>query len=136
MAADSMNETSVMPAVTTEPPASSPAAELSRKERLSGLRKAAVLLVSLGREGASHVFKHLPEHDIEQLTLEMARLQQVSQSTTYQVFEEVEETLIAGGAWAEGGFDFAQEVLEKSLGAERAAEIMTRLSAVIEMRPF
>src|SRR3954452_19532982 len=107
-----------------------------RRERLGGLRKAAVLLVALGRDGASQVFKHLPDHDIEQLTLEMSRLQQVGQSTTYQVVQEVEETLIAGGAWNEGGFDFAQEVLERSLGPERAAEIIARLSAVIEMRPF
>jgi flagellar motor switch protein FliG len=82
------------------------------------------------------VLKHLPDHDIEQLTLEMARLHQVPSSTTEMVFAEVEDTLVAGDHWSEGGFDFAQEVLEKSLGAGRASEIMARLSAVIEMRPF
>src|SRR3954470_2979378 len=107
-----------------------------RNDRLKGLHKAAVLLVSLGRDSASQVFKHLPDHDIEQLTLEMARLTQVNQETTYQVFQEVEETLVAGGHWQEGGMDFAQEVLERSLGHERAQEIIARLSAVIEMRPF
>src|SRR3954451_17817078 len=117
--------TAVVP-VTQDAPPQPP------RERLNGLRKAAVLLVTLGRDGASQVFKHLPDHDIEQLTLEMSRLQQIGQSTTYQVVQEVEETLIAGGAWNEGGFDFAQEVLERSLGPERAAEIIARLSAVIE----
>src|SRR6478672_8825642 len=116
--------TAVVP-VTQDAP-TQPAAP---RERLNGLRKAAVLLVTLGRDGASQVFKHLPDHDIEQLTLEMSRLQQIGQSTTYQVVQEVEETLVAGGAWNEGGFDFAQEVLEKSLGAERAQEIIARLSA-------
>ena len=107
-----------------------------RGEKLTGLRKAAVLLVSLGPDGAAEVLKHLPDLEIEQLSLEMARLRQVSPTVTQTVFQEVEDTLIAGDAFSEGGFGFAQEVLEKSLGRTRADEIMQRLSAVIEMRPF
>src|SRR4051812_5377693 len=110
MAADAVNETptETMP-VSTEPPAAPSVSQAlePRRERINGLKKAAVLLVTLGREGAAQVFKHLPEHDIEQLTLEMARLQQVPTTTTHQVFQEAEETLVAGGAWSEGGYDFA-----------------------------
>lgn len=105
-------------------------------ERLSGLRKAAVLLISLGPDSAAGVLKHLPEQDIEQLTLEMARLRQIPPPVAQMVFQEAEETLLAGDAFSEGGFSFAQEVLEKSLGSSRATEIMQRLSAVIDMRPF
>jgi flagellar motor switch protein FliG len=132
MAADAIN----MPDVPTPPQPTGQAIEPVRRERLGGLHKAAVLLISLGRDGASEVLKHLPEHDIEQLTMEMARLHQVPAATTHSVFDEVVDTLMAGDAWTEGGFDFAQEVLEKSLGSSRATEIMARLSAVIEMRPF
>ena len=114
-----------------------PSLELqSPREQLSGLRKSAVLLVSLGRDHAADILKHLPEPDIEQLTLEMARLHQVSPAVTQQVFIEAEETLVAGDAYSEGGFAFAQEVLEKSVGRTRAEEIIGRLSAIIEMRPF
>lgn len=110
--------------------------EPARPERLTGLRKAAVLLVSLGPDGAAEVLKHLPDQEIEQLTLEMARLRHVTAIVTRAVLQEAEETLIAGDALNEGGFGFAQEVLEKSVGRARAEEIMGRLSAVIEMRPF
>src|SRR3954468_3642741 len=99
MAADSIEtSTELLPAVQLHQ------AEPVRRDNLKGLQKAAILLVTLGRDGASQVLKHLPEHDIEQLTLEMARLQQIPQTTTNQVFQEVDDTLVAGGAWQEGGF--------------------------------
>jgi flagellar motor switch protein FliG len=105
-------------------------------DRLTGLRKSAVLLVTLGPDLAAEIMKHLPDQEIEQLTLEMARMRQVPPAVTQAVYREAEETLVAGDAFSEGGFGFAQEVLEKSVGRERAAEIMGRLSAIIEMRPF
>ena len=44
---------------------------------LPGRRKAAILLVSLGSKGAAEIFRHLPNEMIEQLTVEMAKMQAV-----------------------------------------------------------
>jgi flagellar motor switch protein FliG len=95
-----------------------------------------VLLVSLGPERAAEVFRHLRDEEIESLSLEMARLQQVDADTTHSVMEEVAATATAQASLAAGGVDYAREVLERALGPDRAKEIVGRLSTVIERRPF
>ena len=104
--------------------------------RLTGIQKATILLLSLGPERAGDVFKHLAEPEVETLALQMVRTKQVPPNAAEAVLEEVVETAQAGDFFAEGGLGFARRVLEQSLGSERAGEIIGRLSAVIEMRPF
>jgi flagellar motor switch protein FliG len=104
--------------------------------KMQGISKAAILLVGLGAEHAAEVFKFLKEDEIEQLSLEMAQLGNVPSSKTEAVFHELMETAMAAGFYSEGGVEFAREVLEASVGSERAAEIIGRLAAIIEMRPF
>jgi flagellar motor switch protein FliG len=103
---------------------------------MNGRKKAAVLLVALGASRAAGVFQHLRDDEIEALSLEMAQTRQVSPQTTEALFEEVVETALAADYYGEGGVDYARQVLEASLGSERAADIIGRLSAIIEMRPF
>jgi flagellar motor switch protein FliG len=111
-------------------------ADAAARMTLQGRKKAAVLLVALGAERAAAVFKHLRDDDIEAISLEMAQTQQVSSQATEALFEEVVETAMAADYFSEGGVDYAREVLESSLGHERASEIIGRLAAIIEMRPF
>jgi flagellar motor switch protein FliG len=101
-----------------------------------GRRKAAVLMLSLGTEHAARVFQHLDKDQIESLSLEMAKTRQVPSDTTLAVLEEALQTAQAQAYMVEGGVEYAREVLERSLGPERAAEIIGRLSAVMERRPF
>ena len=103
---------------------------------LDGVDKAATLLVSLGPEQASEILKHMPAEDIELLSLQMAKLRQVNPEATEAVFHELVATAEAMELFAEGGVDYAREVLERTLGPEQAAEIIGRLSAQIERRPF
>ncbi len=107
-----------------------------RDQRLNGRKKAAVLLVALGPERASEVFKHLHYDEIETLSLEMAKMQHVEPGVTSTIMEELAATVTAYDSLAAGGVEYAREVLERAIGAERAAEIIGRLSSVIEMRPF
>lgn len=106
------------------------------RSSVPGRKKAAVLLVSLGKDRAADVFRHLREEEIESLSLEMAKLQRVEPSTTEGVLEEMVATVKAYDSLAAGGVEYAREVLEKALGPNRASEIIGRLSTVIEMRPF
>jgi flagellar motor switch protein FliG len=103
---------------------------------LTGRRKAAVLLVSLGARGAAEVFKHLPNEIIEQLTVEMSRTPTVEPEQATAVMEELVAMANARGYIAEGGQRYAREVLEASVGSARATEIMNRLSVIIETTPF
>jgi flagellar motor switch protein FliG len=107
-----------------------------RSSRLGGRQKAAILLVSLGSERAAKVFGHLKEDEIESLSLDMAKLNQVSSDMSEEVISELVETCLAQRYIAEGGVEYAREVLERSVGPERARLIVGRLSAAIERRPF
>src|SRR5579871_410628 len=101
-----------------------------------GGRPGGVLVVALGPDRASEVFKHLHYDEIESLSLEMAKMQHVEPATTTKILEELAATVSAYDSIAAGGVEYAREVLEKAIGTERAAEIIGRLSSVIEMRPF
>jgi flagellar motor switch protein FliG len=103
---------------------------------LSGREKAAILLVALGTEQAAAIMRHLPHDAIETLSIEMAKTRGVQPTVTAAVMEEALHTARAYEYMAEGGVDFAREVLERSLGADKAADILGRLSAVMERRPF
>jgi flagellar motor switch protein FliG len=107
-----------------------------RVATVKGRKKAAVLLVSLGPERAAEIFKHLHSEEIEALSLEMAKIQQIDPAVTSNVMEELAATVQAYESFAAGGVEYAREVLERALGPARAAEIIGRLSSVIEMRPF
>jgi len=110
--------------------------EQRRDQIVKGRKKAAVLLVALGPERAAEVFKHLHFDEIESLSLEMAKLQHIDPTVTAKVMEELAATVAAYESLAAGGVDYARDVLERAIGSERAAEIIGRLSSVIEMRPF
>jgi flagellar motor switch protein FliG len=102
---------------------------------IDGARKAAIVLVNLGSDRAAEVFQFLREDEIEAVSLEMAKMHDVTATQSEAIFNEMAEMMLAFDYIAEGGVDFARDVLERSLGAPRAAEIMGRLSAVIERRP-
>jgi flagellar motor switch protein FliG len=106
------------------------------RSSLKGRKKAAVLLVTLGKDRAADIFKHLRDEEIETLSLEMAKLQRVEPATTEGVLEEMVATVQAYDSLSAGGVEYAREVLERALGAVRASEIIGRLATVIEMRPF
>jgi flagellar motor switch protein FliG len=109
---------------------------MSRTVEISGLRKAAILLVQLGQERASTVLANLPEGELEEVVAEIARLDQVDSATADGVLEEFAELAIARRFAAQGGMGYARELLESGLGAERAKDIMARLEAAISETPF
>jgi flagellar motor switch protein FliG len=106
------------------------------KRGLSPRRKAAILCVSLGPEGAAKVFKHLPDDLVEKLTVEMVRTQDVTPEHAAAVHREVVEQAYARGYIAEGGIRYARDVLTRAVGVERASEILDRLETYMEQTPF
>jgi flagellar motor switch protein FliG len=102
----------------------------------AGVRKAAILLIQLGRDRAATVLNHLSEAEVEAISAEVARLESISASETEHVLAEFRDLLTARAHIAQGGLTFAQNLLEQSLGAERASEIMERLNAAAVQMPF
>lgn len=101
-----------------------------------GVRKAAIVLIQLGREKAATVMNHLSETEVELISQEIARLQSISASETEQVLSEFRELVQVRANISQGGLAFAQGLLEESLGPDRAAEIMDRLNAAAIQMPF
>lgn len=113
-----------------------PPGESKRRVRMSGAKKAAVLLVALGEENASKVVSHLSLGEQEMLSLEIAKANRVPSEVCKAVIGEAIENVMAEEYMAEGGVDYARTLLERSLGPDRASEIIGRLAATIERRPF
>lgn len=106
------------------------------KEELSGIEKAAILLISLGPDKSVNVFKYLKEDEIEQLTLEIANTRSVSAAKKEQVLDEFYEVCLAQQYIAEGGIVYAKELLEKALGSDKAKDLIGKLTASLQVRPF
>jgi flagellar motor switch protein FliG len=115
--------------------ATRPGAEVTSAS-LKGIEKAAILLVQIGEERASEIFRHLSDTEVEALSLEIAKSRKVPANVSRDVLGEAVETVLAEDYIAEGGVDYARSILERSLGATRAEELIGRLSATIERRPF
>src|SRR4051794_33120329 len=103
---------------------------------LTGIEKAAVLLVAIGEERAGEIFRHLGDTEVEALSLQIAKSRKVSNDLCRQVIGEAVDTILAEDYIAEGGVEYARDILERSLGANRAEEVIGRLAATIERRPF
>ena len=105
-------------------------------DRITGARKAAVLMAALGSERAATVLARLDEGEIESLSVEMARLSAVGSDTTDSIFTELAAGAQSQGSSVAGGIEFAREVIERALGPERAADVLGRLSTGGPSRPF
>lgn len=99
-------------------------------------QKAAMLLIALGPEKSSKIFKYLKEEEIEELTLEIASIRSVSPKLKEEVLQEFYEICLAQDYIAEGGIGYARQLLEQALGADKAVEVINRLTVSLQVRPF
>jgi len=107
-----------------------------QKKDLTGRQKAAIFLVTLGSEISSEIFKHMREDEIETLTFEIARLESIDSEDRDRVLQEFQELMMAQDFITTGGIDYARELLEKSLGSQKAVDIINRLTSSLQVRPF
>jgi len=103
---------------------------------LTGRQKAAIFLVSLGSEISAEIFKHLREDEIETLTFEIARLETVESDFKDAILQEFQDLMMAQNFITTGGIDYARELLEKSVGSQKAIDIINRLTSSLQVRPF
>ena len=103
---------------------------------LSGVQKAAILLIALGPERSSEIFKNLKEDEIESLTLEIASTRSVTPEIKEVVLEEFYQVCLAQQYIAEGGINYARTLLEAALGQEKAQEVIAKLTVSLQVRPF
>lgn len=108
----------------------------SVSKELTGRQKAAILLISLGPELSAKVFNHLREDDIEALALEIASQRQIEADVRERVMYEFYQIYQAQHYISQGGMEYAKEILDRALGTAKAMEILQRLTASLQVRPF
>ncbi|KGG80758.1 flagellar motor switch protein FliG [Caloranaerobacter azorensis H53214] len=108
----------------------------SRLQQLTGREKAAILLITLGPQKSAEIFKHLNDEEIEELTLEIANIRMVSPEEKEKVLEDFYQLCLAQEYISEGGINYAKDVLERALGSQKAIDIINRLTASLQVRPF
>ena len=105
-------------------------------EDLSNVEKAAIVLVSFGKEVSAKVMHHIPENEIEALTTAIAKLRSVDPDVEMQVLHEYYTALQASEYILEGGMDYARDLLEASLGKPRASDMIKRIQEAINPSGF
>lgn len=106
-------------------------------EEMSGIRKAALLLISLGAETSAEILRHLPDGMIQKVSYEIANIDFVNPADRETILDEFIEMSQARQYVIDGGVDYAREVLNRALGAQRAKEVIDMLTQIqLRERPF
>src|SRR5229473_3703397 len=100
---------------------------LPRPEQLTGLRKAAILLVSLGEDVSAELLRQLEEEEVQELGREVARLSSVTAEQSEAVLDEFHQMSVAHDYVLKGGIDYARKVMNAAYGPEAARKILDRL---------
>ena len=106
------------------------------KMELSGAQKAAAVIVALGAEKASLLYKYMEPDDVEQITLEVARLGYLDSKATEDVLTEFYQMCMTNKAVTEGGLEYARTVLEKAYGEQAAEDLLNKVTKSLKNREF
>lgn len=107
------------------------------KNKLTGIEKAAILMIALGPEISSDLLKRLPDNMIEKITYEIANRTQITSEQRREVLNEFMDMTLAQDYITEGGLDYAKNILTKALGSKKAKAIIDTVSEITQQRrPF
>ena len=119
-------------------------ADASAKERkaiknevpLTGSQRAATVIIALGVERASALYKHMDPEDVEELSLEVAKMGFLGSEQTESILNDFYQLCRTNRAVTEGGLEYARAVLEKAYGPERADELLGKVTKSLQNRSF
>lgn len=104
------------------------AAASQAAKQLTRQQKAAAVVISLGAEKASQLYQYMDPDDVEQITLEVAKLGYVDAATTEDVLNEYYQMCLTNKAVTEGGLEYARAVLEKAFGEQAADNLLEKVT--------
>lgn len=103
---------------------------------LTNKQKAAIVVVSLGADKASQIYKYLNEEDIEELTYEVAKMGKTTNNQVENALDEYYKLCLTHKMMSDGGLDYARSVLEKAFGDSTARSLLEKVSKSLQSRPF
>lgn len=111
-------------------------AAAQKQKKISSVERAAAIVVALGAEEASAVYKHLSEEQVETLSLAVAKMERLSPNEMQEIVNDFYGLCQTQKVIAEGGVLYARNVLEKAFGAQLAGSYMDRVSNAMQIRAF
>ena len=112
------------------------AEEVVDVKNMDSRQKAAIVVVSLGADKASQIYKYLSEQDIEDLTYEVAKMGKTTNAQVEGALDEFYKLCLTHKMMTDGGLDYARDVLEKAFGESTARSLLEKVSKTLQSRPF
>ncbi len=116
----------------------SPAEVRSLKDisHLDGAQKAAAVIIALGVDKAAAIYEFMDSEEVEQITLEVAKMGLLDAATSESVLTEYFQMCMTNKAVTEGGLEYAKTVLEKAFGPQAASQLLDKVSKSLKHREF
>lgn len=105
-------------------------------KKITSATKVAAIMIALGAESASEVYKYLRDDEIEEISSEISKIDLLSSEDMKEIIEDFYDLCITQNTIAEGGESYAREVLEKAFGTQRSAVLMDQITKSGKVRAF
>ena len=106
------------------------------EQELTPAQKAATVIVAIGTEKASRIYQYMNSDELEQLTIEVAKLGYVEPEVTEKVLEDFYQMCLTNKAITEGGMEYARSVLQKAFGDQAAEQLLSKVTKALSNRSF
>lgn len=106
------------------------------KQKMNPTMKAAAVLIALGSESASEVYKYLHDEEVEELSFHISKIDNLSSEELQEIMNEFYELCVTQKVVTEGGENYAKAVLEKAFGAQKATALMEKVIKSSRTRAF
>lgn len=106
------------------------------ESKLTGAQKAAAVIIALGTETASKIYKYLREDELEQITYEIARTSQVPSGEMGTILNDFYDLCLTEKVISDGGVEYARDVLEKAYGSQEATSLLERVTKSLRSKAF
>jgi flagellar motor switch protein FliG len=106
------------------------------EQKLSGSQKAAAVIIALGTETASKIYKYLREDELEQITYEIARTSQIPADSMQDILNDFYQLCLTEKVITDGGVEYARDVLEKAYGEQEANSLLDRVTKSLRSKAF
>jgi flagellar motor switch protein FliG len=102
------------------------------EDQITGVRKAAILMVLLGDEASSNLFRYLQEDEVQEITQEISRLGRIEPEMADGVLDDYYKLTIARSYMMQGGVEFARKLLVKAFGPDVSKRLVDRVTLALQ----
>lgn len=106
------------------------------ERKVTGAQKAASVIIALGTDAASKIYKFLREEEVEQLTYEIARTTNLPPDEVENILGDFYNLCLTQKVITDGGVEYARNVLEKAYGAQMATSLLDRVTKSLRSKAF